>query len=83
MRRLGIKLLVLLTVSSLAACSTYERPGYYSAVLPDVDCQNAPMYVRYWQELLDKPNVDSSVNQAYYDKTLRIQIERTIAKCNL
>lgn len=83
MLRLGTKLLVILAVTSLAACSTYERPGYYSAALPDVDCRNAPMYVRYWQELLDKPNVDSSVNQAYYDKTLRVQIERTQAKCGV
>lgn len=83
MRQLGINLLVILAVSSLAACSTYERPSYPSAALPDVDCRNAPMYVRYWQELLDKPNVDSSVNQAYYDKTLRVQIERTQAKCGV
>jgi hypothetical protein len=41
------------------------------------------MYVRYWQELLDKPNVDGSVNQAYYDKTLRVQIERTQARCGV
>ena len=41
------------------------------------------MYMRYWQELLDKQNVDSSVSKAYYDKTLMIQIERTKAKCGV
>jgi len=83
MRRLGTKLLVIIAISSLSACSTYERPGYRSAALPDVDCRNAPMYMRYWQELLDKQNVDSSVSKAYYDKTLMIQIERTKAKCGV
>ena len=83
MLRLGTKLLAIIAISSLGACSTYERPSYRSAALPDVDCRNAPMYMRYWQELLDKQNVDSSVSKAYYDKTLMIQIERTKAKCGV
>ena len=78
MRVFGTKfLLVNLAALTLAGCGTYYRPSAIAVNGFDVDCRNANLMIRYWEQLKTKDRDMFSVS----DETIDIQIERTRLRC--
>jgi hypothetical protein len=78
MRAFGTKfLLVNLAALTLVGCGSYHRPSAVAVNGFDVDCQNANLMIRYWEQLKTKDRDIFSVP----DETIDIQIERTRLRC--